>query len=59
MFKNKILVLLLTIVTPLQTYFAKSDLVQFCTLKERVFSSFKEIVDLKKKFLIKTIWLKK
>ena len=58
--KDKILLLFLTTVTPLQTYFAKSDLVQLCTMKKRV-SNFKK-VDLKRKlleFLINTIWLKK
>ena len=58
--KDKILLLFLTTVTPLQTYFAKSDLVQLCTMKKRV-SNFKK-VDLKRKlleFLINTICLKK
>ena len=45
------LVLLSTTVIPLQTYFAKANLVQLCTMKEQVFSTFLKIVDLKKKIL--------
>ena len=36
---------------PIQTHFTKIDLVQLCSMKERAFSSFKKVVDLKAKFL--------
>ena len=36
------LILLLTTVAQLETYFAKTDLVQLCIMKERVFLSFKK-----------------
>ena len=45
------LVLLLTTVAPLQTYFAKTELVKLCTMKG-VFSSLKKVMDLKKNFSI-------
>ena len=42
------LILLLTTVAQLETYFAKTDLVQLCIMKERVFLSFKKFTHLKK-----------